>query len=43
MKRLFATENNNIGLYNDLCIKAVIDMEDKWPLNFDKFQLQAIF
>ena len=29
MKLLFSAEkNNNIGLYNDLCIKTVTDMED---------------
>ena len=33
------SRKNNIGLYNDLCIKAVIDMEDKSPLNLDKFHL----
>ena len=39
MKLLFSVEINNNSLYNDLCIKAVINLEDKCPLNLDKFHL----
>ena len=38
---LFSRKKNNSVLYNDLCIKAVIDMEDKCLFNLDKFHLLA--
>ena len=33
---ILLSRKNNIGLYNDLCIKAIIDMEDNCLLNLDK-------
>ena len=42
MKLLFSVDKNQIGPYNDPLFKAAVDMEDKLPLNLDKFHLCAL-
>ena len=39
MKLLFSLDKNPIGPYSDPLIKAAVNMEDKLPLNIDKFHL----
>ena len=39
MKLLFSVERNSLGPLMTLCFKAVVNMEDKHPLNLDKFHL----
>ena len=39
MKLLFLVDRNPIGPYNDPLFKAVVNMEDKLPLNLDKLHL----
>ena len=39
MKLLFSVDKNSLGPYNDPLFKAAVNMEDKLPLNVDKFHL----
>ena len=39
MKLLFSLDQNPIGPYNDPLFKAAVNMEDKLPLNLNKFHL----
>ena len=39
MKLLFSVNKNPIGPYNDPLFKTAVNMEDKLPLNLDKFHL----
>ena len=39
MKLLFSVDKNPLGPYNDLLFKAAVIMDDKLPLNLDKFHL----
>ena len=39
MKLLFSVDKNPVGPYNDPLFKAAVNMEDKLPLNLDKFHL----
>ena len=39
MKLLFSVDKNPLGPYNDPLFKAAVNMEDKPPLNLDKFHL----
>ena len=39
MKLLFSVDENPLGPYNGLFFKAAVNMEDKLPLNLDKFHL----
>ena len=39
MKLLFSEDKNQIGPYNDPLFKTAVKMEDKLPLNLDKFHL----
>ena len=39
MKLLFLADKNPLGPYNDHLFKAAVNMENKLPLNLDKFHL----
>ena len=39
MKLLFSVDKNPLGPTMTLCFKAAVNMEDKHPLNLDKFHL----
>ena len=39
MKLLFSIDKNPLGPTITICFKAVVNMEDKHPLNLDKFHL----
>ena len=41
MKLLFSVDKNPLGPYNDPLFKAAVNMEDKLPLNLDKFHLRV--
>ena len=39
MKLLLSVDKNPIGPYNDPLFKAAVNMEEKLPLNLNKFHL----
>ena len=39
IKLLFSVDENPLGPYSDPLFKAAVNMEDKLPLNIDKFHL----